>query len=253
MPAPWGAGPSRSWGSAPRSTRSSSATSARRRPARWPPSRAAARRRRGSSTRATRRASRQAIAGCDAMVNATQHFWNLNVMHAAAAAPGVHYTDMGGLFHVTKQQVELRRGVPQGRRHRRHRHGRRPRRDQHPRQVRRRAPGHGRGGARAVRQRRRHRLERLRRLGPALLARDALRRVQRGRARVHRRALGRGHHRRRGAARCSTSASPPACSRPTTRSTPSRSPSGTRGRTRACEAPPSSSRCRPSSRTRCGS
>ncbi len=47
-----------------------------------------------------------AIAGCDAMVNATQHFWNIEVMHAAAAA-GVHYTDMGGLFHVTRQQVEL--------------------------------------------------------------------------------------------------------------------------------------------------
>ena len=49
---------------------------------------------------------KRAIAGCDAMVNATQHFWNINVMHAAAAAK-VHYTDMGGLFHVTKQQVEL--------------------------------------------------------------------------------------------------------------------------------------------------
>jgi len=49
---------------------------------------------------------KQAIAGCAAMVNATQHFWNITVMHAAAAA-GVHYTDMGGLFHVTKQQVEL--------------------------------------------------------------------------------------------------------------------------------------------------
>ncbi len=48
----------------------------------------------------------RAIAGCDAMVNATQHFWNITVMHAAAAA-GVNYTDMGGLFHVTKQQVEL--------------------------------------------------------------------------------------------------------------------------------------------------
>ncbi len=47
-----------------------------------------------------------AIAGCDAMINATQHFWNIEVMHAAAAA-GVHYTDMGGLFHVTRQQVEL--------------------------------------------------------------------------------------------------------------------------------------------------
>ena len=49
---------------------------------------------------------KKAIAGCDAMVNATQHFWNINVMHAASAAE-VHDTDMGGLFHVTKQQVEL--------------------------------------------------------------------------------------------------------------------------------------------------
>jgi saccharopine dehydrogenase-like NADP-dependent oxidoreductase len=46
------------------------------------------------------------IAGCDAMINATQHFWNITVMHAAARA-GVHYTDMGGLFHVTRQQVGL--------------------------------------------------------------------------------------------------------------------------------------------------
>ena len=49
---------------------------------------------------------RTAIAGCDALIKATQHFWNITMMHAAAAA-GVHYTDMGGLFHVTKQQVEL--------------------------------------------------------------------------------------------------------------------------------------------------
>jgi saccharopine dehydrogenase-like NADP-dependent oxidoreductase len=49
---------------------------------------------------------KKAIVGCGAIINATQHFWNINVMHAAAAG-GVHYTDMGGLFHVTKQQVEL--------------------------------------------------------------------------------------------------------------------------------------------------
>ena len=47
-----------------------------------------------------------ALSGCDAMINATQYFWNLNVMHAAVRA-GCHYTDMGGLFHVTRQQVEL--------------------------------------------------------------------------------------------------------------------------------------------------
>ncbi len=47
-----------------------------------------------------------AVVGCDALINATQHFWNLTVMGAAAEA-GVNYTDMGGLFHVTKQQLEL--------------------------------------------------------------------------------------------------------------------------------------------------
>jgi saccharopine dehydrogenase-like NADP-dependent oxidoreductase len=46
------------------------------------------------------------ISGCDAMINCTQHFWNIDVMHAAAAA-GVHYTDLGGLFHVSKEQLTL--------------------------------------------------------------------------------------------------------------------------------------------------
>jgi lysine 6-dehydrogenase len=49
---------------------------------------------------------RGVIAGCDALVNATQHFWNITVMHAAAAA-GVHYTDLGGLFHVSREQLAL--------------------------------------------------------------------------------------------------------------------------------------------------
>ena len=105
-PAPWGAGPSRSWASARRSTRSSSATSTRSRRARSPPCTAATRRAPSSSTPATRQSVEGVIAGCDAMINATQHFWNITVMHAAAAS-GVHYTDMGGLFHVTRQQVEL--------------------------------------------------------------------------------------------------------------------------------------------------
>jgi lysine 6-dehydrogenase len=47
-----------------------------------------------------------AIAGCDALVNATQHFWNITVMRAAAAS-GVHYTDLGGLFHVSREQLTL--------------------------------------------------------------------------------------------------------------------------------------------------
>jgi saccharopine dehydrogenase-like NADP-dependent oxidoreductase len=47
-----------------------------------------------------------AVAGCDALINATQHFWNITVMHAAASA-GVHYTDLGGLFHVSREQLTL--------------------------------------------------------------------------------------------------------------------------------------------------
>jgi lysine 6-dehydrogenase len=54
----------------------------------------------------SRRSLVAVLDGCDAVVNATQHFWNLNVMRAAVEA-GCHYTDMGGLFHVTRQQVEL--------------------------------------------------------------------------------------------------------------------------------------------------
>ena len=46
------------------------------------------------------------VAGCAAMINATQHFWNITVMHAAASA-GVHYTDLGGLFHVSREQLTL--------------------------------------------------------------------------------------------------------------------------------------------------
>ena len=92
-----------------------------------------------------------------------------------------------------------------------------------------------------LRQRRRHRLERLRRLGRPVLAGDAVRRVQRRRPRVHRRALGRWTSPAARAPRTSTSASRPACSRRTTPSTPSRSPSGTRGRTRASGRRPSSS------------
>ena len=144
-----------------------------------------------------RESVRAAIAGCDAMVNATQHFWNIEVMHAAAAA-GVHYTDMGGLFHVTRQQVELDEEfraagvtavIAMGG-----------------------APGvtnilakYGAeqldsrgGGARPLRQRRRHRLEQLRGLAGAVLPGDPLRRVQRRRPRVHRGRLGHGDPRRAG-------------------------------------------------------
>lgn len=41
-----------------------------------------------------------------AVINATPYYFNLNVMEAALAA-GCHYLDLGGLFHVTRQQLKL--------------------------------------------------------------------------------------------------------------------------------------------------
>jgi saccharopine dehydrogenase-like NADP-dependent oxidoreductase len=46
------------------------------------------------------------LAGSQALVNATIRHTNLPVMEACLLA-GVHYTDMGGLFFVTRQQLEL--------------------------------------------------------------------------------------------------------------------------------------------------
>jgi len=48
----------------------------------------------------------RALAGSLVVVNAVQYQHNLAVMEAALAA-GAHYVDMGGLFHVTRQQLEL--------------------------------------------------------------------------------------------------------------------------------------------------
>ena len=44
--------------------------------------------------------------GADACVNATVYYFNLMVM-AACLKAGVPYTDMGGLFHNTRKQLEL--------------------------------------------------------------------------------------------------------------------------------------------------
>jgi saccharopine dehydrogenase-like NADP-dependent oxidoreductase len=41
-----------------------------------------------------------------AVLSAVQHHFNLTVMDAALAA-GAHYCDLGGLFHVTRQQLKL--------------------------------------------------------------------------------------------------------------------------------------------------
>ena len=46
------------------------------------------------------------LKGADACVNATVYYFNLQVMEACLEA-GVPYTDMGGLFHTTRQQLEL--------------------------------------------------------------------------------------------------------------------------------------------------
>jgi len=46
------------------------------------------------------------LKGADACLNATVYYFNLQVMEACLEA-GVPYTDMGGLFHTTRQQLEL--------------------------------------------------------------------------------------------------------------------------------------------------
>ncbi len=51
-------------------------------------------------------AAARALAGAFVVVNAVQYQLNLDVMEGALAA-GAHYVDMGGLFHVTRRQLEL--------------------------------------------------------------------------------------------------------------------------------------------------
>ncbi|MGD2142838.1 MAG: saccharopine dehydrogenase NADP-binding domain-containing protein [Anaerolineae bacterium] len=46
------------------------------------------------------------LEGADACVNATVYYFNLQVMDACLEG-GVHYTDMGGLFHNTRKQLRL--------------------------------------------------------------------------------------------------------------------------------------------------
>jgi saccharopine dehydrogenase (NAD+, L-lysine-forming) len=51
-------------------------------------------------------ATAKALRGAFAFINCCQHQFNLPVMKAALAA-GAHYTDLGGLFHFTRQQLKL--------------------------------------------------------------------------------------------------------------------------------------------------
>ena len=48
----------------------------------------------------------RALEGADVVVNAADYRLNLDVMRGALDA-GAHYVDLGGLFHVTRQQLEL--------------------------------------------------------------------------------------------------------------------------------------------------
>ena len=47
-----------------------------------------------------------AVRGSDVLINAIWYEHNLDVMKAAISA-GVHYNDLGGLYHMTKKQLEL--------------------------------------------------------------------------------------------------------------------------------------------------
>lgn len=48
----------------------------------------------------------KAFLGATVVINSTPYYFNVQVMEAALAA-GCHYLDLGGLFHVTRQQLEL--------------------------------------------------------------------------------------------------------------------------------------------------
>jgi saccharopine dehydrogenase (NAD+, L-lysine-forming) len=48
----------------------------------------------------------RSLDGSDACLNATVYYTNLAVMEACLQV-GLHYTDMGGLFHTTRKQLEL--------------------------------------------------------------------------------------------------------------------------------------------------
>lgn len=46
------------------------------------------------------------IRDADVVINCVQYNWNLDIMRACLVV-GAHYIDLGGLFHVTKQQFSL--------------------------------------------------------------------------------------------------------------------------------------------------
>lgn len=48
----------------------------------------------------------EVIRGADIVLNCVQYNWNIDIMRACLEVHA-HYIDLGGLFHVTKQQLEL--------------------------------------------------------------------------------------------------------------------------------------------------
>ena len=46
------------------------------------------------------------IKGADVVINCVQYNWNIDIMKACLTV-GAHYIDLGGLFHVTKEQFSL--------------------------------------------------------------------------------------------------------------------------------------------------
>jgi len=48
----------------------------------------------------------EAFSGAQCVINSTPYQFNVNVMEAALAS-GLHYIDLGGLFHTTRKQLEL--------------------------------------------------------------------------------------------------------------------------------------------------
>ena len=55
-----------------------------------------------------------ALDGVDVLVNSASYRVNLDAMRACLEA-GCHYIDLGGLYHLTGEQLGLRRRVPRGR------------------------------------------------------------------------------------------------------------------------------------------
>ena len=72
-----------------------------------------ARRRQGGAAREAdaRVASPSHLAGVDVLVNSASYRINLDVMRACLEA-GCHYIDLGGLYHVAGEQLELTTSSP---------------------------------------------------------------------------------------------------------------------------------------------